>query len=265
MQWADAALFPLQKPIRRMSLEIPGLIFLGGVCFSTMVSGGFLFIVGLNPTSALFALTPYIATLLALICLGLGYCWRLISCVNQRPNELPPVLASEAAGIIFEGAQLLFFYLMVGAFLTASAILLFPYGIIIPIALIGLYPLLVIPMVASVQDRTLFGLLDACLDIPDVLGAQYLGIWFEITLYGIIAGGVVYPILIVLAACSVLGLNLVPGLFLSLLLGFIKLSASLCLPLIRKLKDSSEEDPLIEDSKLVTVTLSPYTKTRSLR
>jgi len=77
MSWLCSLFYPLKPNQWCPVFILPGVFTLLGLLFWVIVSGGFLFVVGIRASSLQVALFPGPLVFLFLLAQGLGYIWRL--------------------------------------------------------------------------------------------------------------------------------------------------------------------------------------------
>lgn len=227
MQWIDSVLYPLARKRWQITLQIPALIALGSSLFAGMVAGGFLYIVGIKALSLAMAFGFLLVTGVLSFSLIAGYWWEILSrmqeeSVSEEPRFLPLRLRH-----LGEGVQLLLFYLGFFGFFISLVLILCPVASMmsLALALLLLHPVFMVPALASARNRSLLGLLDGCLDLPQLLKANYPWFWMQTTGYLLVCGGLLYSLLIALCSISLIGIVLIPGLMMACCTGYAHLLA----------------------------------------
>ncbi len=228
MKWLDSALYPFKHRQHMDMLLHPCIMLFGFSIYVTMVSGGFLFLVGIHKYSLLAAAVPVLAASLFTACLSAGYFWEILSCLEDNvPIEHRPI-GSHWMQVAYEGSHLLFFYTLLASFLISLTILFYPFGLIIPVLVLLFHPLLLMPPLFSCHDRTFLGLLDGCLDTVKVLKSkEYALILLNGSLYLVLISTLSYIPTMLIFTASGIGVFGVPGLAFANVLGYCHLLKTL--------------------------------------
>jgi hypothetical protein len=226
MKWIQSALYPFTNRMPQTQLAPSAMVTFGVLFYAAISGGGFLFVVGQKPAALAMAVLPLLLVVTLAVMTGLGMMWEMMAELQDKDRYDGP--SSEKLGqYLLEGAQAALFYGLILAFLVSSTLLLMPLGLLIPVALVFLYPVLLAPMIHSTHDRTFLGLLDGCLDVPKMLGNNYARLWAECTLYVLLTGGLMYPVLAGLLTGTVVGVFCLPGLLWMWASGLCRLVTSL--------------------------------------
>ncbi len=220
MQWYVSAQVPFEKLNLRKIFGFSTLLVVGWLLYTAVVDLVFLTTVGMKPHAMGMAFIPPLLGLVMILSIGVGYYWQLLPAMILPETDEPAITLSE---VFNAGLSFICFYGLLAAFMVSLAFLIQPFGYLIGFVLLFIHPLLLYPILNAQRDRTFLGLLDGCLEGYEALKSNYLEVWFETTLYVVIMGGIVYPVLLLVSVCSVIGLLCVPGILFAFILGYCHL------------------------------------------